>query len=135
MSSNYPPGAEYDMNAPYNQEEPNPVDVDVQAYITLTKTATVAVTDYNATNWEDWEVDDDGRTVHSGGTDYDFSETDFKEAFETQEFNIPELLSILKLYAEADIDGSFHTEGRKAESILKACDAWEVDEFDVEEME
>lgn len=40
-SGYYPPGAEYDPNAPYNQSEPPEVPVELTATETMTKTITV----------------------------------------------------------------------------------------------
>ena len=40
-SGYYPPGAEYDPNAPYNQSEPPEMEVELTATETLTKTITV----------------------------------------------------------------------------------------------
>lgn len=37
----YPPGAEYDPNAPYNQSEPPEMEVELTATVTMTKTITV----------------------------------------------------------------------------------------------
>ena len=40
-SGYYPPGAEYDPNAPYNQSEPPEIPVELTATETMTKTITV----------------------------------------------------------------------------------------------
>ena len=37
----YPPGAEYDPNAPYNEVEPPEMEVELTATVTMTKTITV----------------------------------------------------------------------------------------------
>lgn len=46
MASNYPAGAEYDPNAPYNQVDPEPVDFDVDVCYVLTKPATISSDNY-----------------------------------------------------------------------------------------
>ena len=47
-SDYYPPGAEFDPNAPYNQSDPEPVEVDVCISQTLHKSTTISTTDYVA---------------------------------------------------------------------------------------
>ncbi len=45
-SGNYPTGAEYDPNAPWNQEEQPEREVEVTVIVTLSKTMKVKVNDY-----------------------------------------------------------------------------------------
>ena len=130
---NYPMGADT-PSAPWNQSDPEPIEVEVCASITLSKSTTISVEDYTAEGWEDFDIGDEGETIHTGGVDYDFSNCDLLEAFKEQEYTIPELLDLLKDYAQADLTGYplHHTEA-KIKAILKACDSWEVDEEEVVE--
>lgn len=73
MSSNYPAGAEYSPKAPWNEGENSDREVEVTVSITLSKTMTVRVNDYNL----EWVgKDEDGDVVE----DIDFSCCNLKEA-------------------------------------------------------
>lgn len=78
MSDNYPPGAANDPLAPYNQVDPEPIEIEVTVSITLSKTVKIYVDDYIQ---EAPEVDEDGH-YHKG--DIDFSECNLSKAVEEQ---------------------------------------------------
>ena len=46
-NSNYPPGAEHDPNAPYNEKEPKPVKVKLDVYLTIHKVVEIETTNYS----------------------------------------------------------------------------------------
>lgn len=127
-SDYYPAGAQNDPNAPYNQKDSKPVDVEVYFNQTLSRVATVEVKDYVEEAWEDWEQDEEGNVLHSGGIDYDFSDTNFLKAYKDQELDIPELLSYLKTYITEDLaQTSPHSgKGKHLKRLLAACEGWEV---------
>lgn len=74
--NNYPAGAEYDPNAPWNQVDPEPKKIEVTVSITLSKTVEVEVTDYIVKK----DSDEDGNRIIS----YDFSKCDLKQAVRDQ---------------------------------------------------
>lgn len=131
----YPPGAENDPNAPYNQVDPDPVDISVCASITLSKSATISVDDYTAEEWEDYDTGDEGEVIHTGGVDYDFSDCNLLEVFKEQEYTIPELLERLKAYLTEDLAqcSPESCKGKELKRVLAACDGWTVDEEEVVE--
>lgn len=130
--SNYPAGAEYDKNAPYNQSDPDPVEVDVTISQSLSRQATIEVTDYSLDQWEDYDIDDEGNTTHTGGVDYNFSECNFTEAYESQEYTIPDLLNILSSLLDKEIKNTENTsEKKRLNKILACCKEWIVDETEV----
>ena len=45
-SGYYPLGAEHDPNAPYNQVDPEPIEIEVTVSVTMSKTVKVKVNDY-----------------------------------------------------------------------------------------
>lgn len=59
-SGYYPPGAEFDPNAPYNQSTPTPITIEVEAYVTYKKVLKVELDDYVV---EEGGVDEDGYTI------------------------------------------------------------------------
>lgn len=131
----YPPGAEYDPNAPYNQDpyEKEPRDVDILISTTLSKSTTISTEDYEVEAWEDAERDEDGYLVRSGGTDYQY--TALEDNYTTEEYTIPELLDIL--YDEANRklkEENLSTEDKvKWTTVLNSCEGWNEDELEVME--
>lgn len=146
---NYPMGADT-PDAPWNQSDPDPVDVEVCVSITLSKSVTISVTDYQAEEWEDWEKDDEGGTIHTGGVDYDFSDSDLKGAYESTEYTIPDLLKELQQRVQKEYDQveeemkaqtslsraqkrPYEVKLNKLQNLISACDDWNVDELEVVE--
>ena len=137
MSSGYyPAGAENDPNAPYNQVTPNHVDVDVEACYTLTRKAVVSTINYEAEDWDDWDCSD-GEVQHIGGTDYDFSNTNFIDEFEN-DFHTPlELFEELKIRVESELELLFDKStltAKKLQRLLKSCENWSIEDKSVEQI-
>ncbi len=74
--NNYPPGAEFDPRAPWNQSGPPEKEIEVTVSITLSKTVKVKVDDYTCEE----EYDDEGHK----GLYYDYSDCDLKQAVKNQ---------------------------------------------------
>ena len=92
---NYPVGSD-GSDAPYNQSDPEPVEVNVCISQTLHKSTTISTTDYIAEKYEDCERGDDGGFVTTGGVSYNFSDSDLLNAYKNDSWTIPELLYELK---------------------------------------
>lgn len=111
---NYPLGAANDPRAPWGQEAA-PQDVNVVVSQTLSRPTTLKVSDY--------KIDVDI---------YDFSDTDFKKAYEKQEYDISELLIVLQTYLKNDIQSCLEESKKKRlELILKCSENWVVDELEI----
>lgn len=80
--SNYPMGAKYDPNAPYNQSE-DYAEIEVLVSVTVSKVVKVTVSDYACTK----DMDEEGNAF----AHYDYSECDLQGAFENQ-YGTPEQL-------------------------------------------
>lgn len=131
-SGYYPIGEEYNPNAPYNQSNIEPIQLNVIISQSLSRPATIEVTDYITNEWEDIEIDEGGKFHKIEGIEYDFSDSDLKGTYERQEYTIPELLDYLKDYLIADINKcNEESKKRKLQHILKCCEDWEVDETEV----
>ena len=131
-SGYYPIGEEYNHNAPYNQSNIEPIQLKVIISQSLSRPTTIEVTDYITNEWEDIEIDENGKFHKIEGIEYDFSDSDLKGAYERQEYTIPELLDYLKDYLIADINKcNEESKKRKLQHILKCCKDWEVDETEV----
>lgn len=76
-SGYYPPGAEHDPNAPWNQVDNPEREIEVTVSITLSKTVKIKVSDYKIT---DSGKDEDGKCFE----DIDYSDYDLKGAVEEQ---------------------------------------------------
>ena len=128
---NYPVGSD-GSDAPYNQSDPEPVEVNVCISQTLHKSTTISTTDYVAEECEDCERDDDGEFVTTGGVSYNFSDSDLLNAYKNDSWTIPELLYELKDYIKQDLNRGC-SESKKAwlERMMKACEGWELDEEEV----
>lgn len=99
-SGYYPPGAEFDPKAPWNEPENlDPKKVEVAVSTTLSRNTTVYTSDYNIESWEDCNIGDNGETIYTDGIDYDFSNTDFKKAYTEEMYTIEEVLSKVSDYA------------------------------------
>lgn len=109
MYDNYPPGAANDPNAPYNQVDPEEMEIEVTVSITLSKTVKIAVTDYE---YFEGERDEDGCSIPPS---YDYSNCNLKEAVEQQVYLPHEAFKHLAV-------------GHRATEDLKG---WEVDDFEV----
>ena len=151
----YPPGAENDPNAPWNEPpEPDEVEVEVMASYSMSKTYTINTNNYISTieNNYDVDIDENGNKYVTGDTFEfrDFSDTNWEKAFEgdSNVLGIPELLDILSKLADEKI--YFYElklkevaipEKRKLinnlrkrwQNIKQSCKGWTVDEFIVEQ--
>lgn len=76
-SGYYPPGAEHDPKAPYNEVETPEREIEVTVSVTLSKTVKIKVSDYEIV---DSGKDEDGEYFE----DIDYSNCDLKSAVESQ---------------------------------------------------
>lgn len=106
-SGYYPPGAEHNPNAPWNQEELPEREIEVTVSITLSKTVKIKVSDYTITGSG---KDEDGEYFE----DVDYSDCNLKGAVEEQ--------IILPQNAYSKVTN------RQAYNDLKG---WNVDEMEV----
>lgn len=118
-SGYYPPGAEHDPNAPWNQPpDPEPKEVEVTISVTLSKTVTVLVDDYEV------ECDDYDRVV-----DYDFSNCDLHQAVEDQ-ITLPQNLAGVIEEVFKDKLKAVRIP-RHLQDCINDCKDWCVDDFEV----
>ena len=117
-SGYYPPGAEFDPNAPYNEpvipEQDFEVDVE---YVLQKKAVKVTTDDYNP------EFDEE-----TGHVDANTEDTDWENAYNNSHYTIPELLNELESYIKQDLErykGSA-TKERQLKEMLEDCQGWEL---------
>ena len=125
-SGYYPPGAEFDPNAPYNQSEPEPIKLDVYITQVFSKPANIEVTDY------EYEVDEYEKCYYT-------SNCDLKGATRNQVTTIEDILTELpKIYKELTTNDSgtiTKYQLNRLKVLAKACEGWNLDEFEVVEDE
>ena len=118
---NYPMGADT-PDAPWNQHEPDPIEVSVAVTVTLTHETTVETANY--INGEDGDELLDG---------YD----DINAIYSEQHKSVPELLGELAKYIKGELTGGNVSYQRKWElqSMLEDCQGWTEEETEVDNYE
>lgn len=126
-SGYYPPGAEFDPRAPWN--EPGPPDertFDVCVSQSLSRSTQVTTSDYSI----EVDGDEDGRfdTI-------DTSETDWRAAYKEERMTPLELIGEFKSFIEKLLpDPVTHPkEYKRAKYLIKECEGWVEDDFEVVE--
>lgn len=132
-SGYYPPGAEFDPNAPYNQVENPEREFEVTVCQVLSKSVTLVTSDYNL----EVDVDEDG-----GYASCDTSDTDWKRIYAEDHATIEELLTAFKnrlvlekSILEAKLDQNAETKKRikECDYYISECENWCVDDFEIAE--
>lgn len=126
-SGYYPPGAEFDPNAPWNQSEPEEREFDCLCSQTLSKTVEILSSDY--TEEVEEEYDEEGRKCRDVaiGTE----NINWEEEFHANDYHTPlQLLELFKKYLEDEINGTQNMPHNKKhlESLAKECEDWTEDE-------
>ncbi len=117
-SGDYPPGAEFDPDAPWNEVDLPEREVDVTVSVTLSKSFKVAVSDYTVER----TYDEDGYYE-----DEDYSECDLYKAA-SEQIVMPQDLAdcIEKLCKDAGIELPSNIK-----RVLEDCKKWSVDDIEV----
>lgn len=114
-SGYYPPGAEYNPRAPWNQEELPEREIEVTVSVTLSKTVKIKVSDYTII---DSGKDKDGYYFE----DVDYSDCDLKGAVEEQIYLPQEAGQLIEDFAIGTV---------KAKNIAEDLSNWNIDEMEV----
>lgn len=124
-NDNYPPGAANDPNAPYNQRENDPIEVEVDYSISLFKPAVVETTNYETEEWEDYDFDG-VEYSHNGGVDYIPTESDFRDEYNEQHMTPVQLIDRFKSILEKLRDGEeIKLEKGEIKYLIEECSDWE----------
>lgn len=119
---NYPPGADT-PDAPWNEHDTEPIEVNADVTITLQNTLTVTTDNY--------VVDEDGTELLD-------KHSDVEELVRKQHKSIPALLAELEKYINKELQGDVSRDvsyTRKCElrQMLEDCQGWEQAEIEVED--
>ena len=148
MKDNYPMGAALDPSAPYNQPNPEPVEVDCCVSYSLSKSMPVKIQNYSTSEEYESDIDDEGHRYCHKFEDNNFDDTNFIEEFKNDDtaYGIPDLLTELqklvkervkKLTDNFNLTKSYNVRQKirkqinHYESILQSSKDWVVDELDV----
>ena len=124
-SGYYPPGAEFDSQAPWNYKEPKPMNFYMSVSQSLSKSVKVLTSDYEPV--VEKEMDDTGGYYYET---QDTSNTDWKAVYENNRHETPmKLIEILKemliMYKE---HGLIFGSPAYTEHLIEECDNWTDDE-------
>lgn len=134
MSSNYPAGAEFDPNAPWNQSEPKDMEFDVTCSQSLSKTVTVITNNYiPGAEGVDWDVDDEGQPYATPWYDGpDTSDTNWADEYHANDYHNP--LQLLQLFEEVlkkNLEkGIVFKSPGFTQRLIKECQGWTEDEIE-----
>lgn len=148
MKDNYPMGAALDPSAPYNQSDPEPVEVDCCVSYSLSKSMPVKVQNYSVSEEYESDIADDGHKYCHKLQENNFDDTNFIEEFKNDNaaIGIPTLLKELQklvkervkeLIDKFNLTKSYNLRQKirkqinHYESILQATKDWTIDELDV----
>lgn len=148
MKDNYPIGATLDPSAPYNQSDPEPVEVDCCVSYSLSKSMPVKVQNYSVSEEYESDIDDDWHKYCHKLQENNFDDTNFIEEFKNDNaaIGIPTLLKELQklvkervkeLIDKFNLTKSYNLRQKirkqinHYESILQATKDWTIDELDV----
>lgn len=121
-SGYYPPGAEFDPNAPWNQVDLPDKEIEVTVSVTLSKTVKVLVNDYNIEE----DADEGGRYLS-----YDFSNCDLHQAVEDQIVLPQNLAEYTEKMFNHDLNLKAAGMPRYLKDAIADCKGWTVDEMEV----
>lgn len=121
-SGYYPMGAEFDKNAPYNQVEPEPLEIEVTVSVTLSKTMKIKVNDYLE------EIEDDEEGKHRN---IDFSVCDLQSAVNNQIYLPQDSGLIFDNYISKYSNLKNESSYNEAKKIVDDLSDWNVDEMEV----
>lgn len=111
-SGYYPPGAEFDPNAPYNEISIPEKEFEVTITQTLDKTVKVSTSDYI--------IEQEGE--HSC---INTEDTDWLKVYMSNHETLPKLLAILRSYILKDLEyGDSRYSKKHLEYLLQECEDW-----------
>ena len=121
-SGYYPPGAEYDSEAPWNQVDLPEREVEVTISVTLSKTVTISVDDY------DTMVEEDEFGKHIS---HDYSKCDFHKAVKEQIVLPQNLAEFTERMFNHDLNLKAAGMPLYIKEAIEDCKGWIVDDMEI----
>lgn len=119
-SGYYPPGAEFDSNAPYNETSPKEREFEIVCSQSLSKTVPCITNDYIATV-----------EPENGLFEIDTSDTLWADVYHENEHYTPEqLINLFKRYLQSELNNeeTIPKTSDFLKYLIKECEDWIVDE-------
>lgn len=140
-SGYYPPGAEFDPSAPYNQVDVPEKEFEVTCSQSLSKTVTVTTNNYiPGASGVDYEPDDEGGCCAVGWHDPDdTSDTDWEEEYRNEHYTPLQLINLFRRYLSDELNAILNNpEGKPNKEkflrhLIEECSDWTEDETEVVE--
>ena len=133
-NNNYPPGAEANPNAPWNQSDPEEKEFKVTVSQTLSKNTTVTTSDYIPGGcFPETERDIDGYHTITCHEPDDTSDTDWKEAYKDEHLTPLQLIGEFKDFLTKYLpDPIIDVKGfQRFKYLIGECEGWTEDETEV----
>ena len=131
-SGYYPPGAEFDSNAPYNEVKVPDKDFDVTCCQTLSKTVTITTNNYiPGASGVDYEPDDEGGYCAVGWQDPDdTSDTNWADEYHDNDYHTPlQLIELFKQHLENDLNRMGEVKNKRwIKHLIEECSNWTEDD-------
>ena len=121
-SGYYPPGAEFDSQAPYNQVDLPEREIEVTISVTLSKTVKVMVDDYEVEE----DADEDGRYLS-----YNYDNCNLYRAVEDQVVLPQNLAEFTERMFNHDLNLKAAGMPKYLKDAIADCKDWSVDEMEV----
>lgn len=122
-SGYYPPGAENDPNAPYNQIDNDPRSFEVSVVTTLSKNTSVETSDYT----QCVDEDEDGKHLY-----YEFDNVCWNAEYEQQHRSVLELLGVLREELQNKLERTTDpSEVRRINYLISECEGWGEDDLEI----
>ena len=118
----YPPGGQYDSNAPYNQVDLPEREIEVTISVTLSKTVKVMVDDYEVEE----DADEDGRYLS-----YNYDNCNLYRAVEDQVVLPQNLAEFTERMFNHDLNLKAAGMPKYLKDAIADCKDWSVDEMEV----
>lgn len=136
MLSNYPPGAQYDPSAPWNEPEIPEKEFDVTCCQTLSKTVSVFTDNYiPGASGVDYEYDPEGSVAVGWHDPDDTSDTNWNNEYHENDHYTPlQLIELFKKYLENDLNRMSEVKNEKRiKHLIEECSDWIEDDVEYAE--
>ena len=134
-SGYYPPGAEFDPNAPWNEVEVPEQEFEVTCSQTLSKSTTIWTNDYiPGASGCDYEPDGEGGYCASGWKDDDdTSSTNWTQAYHNCEMTPLDIINACSTLAKHLLEQGTSVVGPlHLKELIETCEGWNEDDLDIE---
>lgn len=120
-SGYYPPGAQYNPNAPYNDIENPEKEVEIYCYQSLEKTINESTSDYEIEH----DVDENGKFDN-----FKIDNSVVKDIYEADHNTPLQLINMFKRVLEMQLKGETLPESL-IKHYINECDGWEEEDSDI----